>query len=208
MSQSNEATIYGLRSCKYKKVYKYINSQTEYKAYCYPNVPFKHVAHHVDVKSGILNVIMENCHRANKNQSLVRLIFCVGIKDADTDVALNASQVPSGKGAGNITNAELRLLYKLYSDYGPEVRVVMEKSVVFVHLHENKHKPNDYKLKVVPPIWHHANWQNTWELRKRSHYEDCAQKRDWALFFNPYIKRATLRNTEPRKKRLKRISDI
>jgi hypothetical protein len=151
-----------------------------------------------------LNVIAENCLRFEEGKPLVKLLFFIGLDANTRNKKIDLNLVVNGKGFDCITNRELRVLYKVYSDYGPEVAGIVNKTVVFVRLHEINDKECEYTLDVLPKIWEDPSWDDLWKNRLRNHHGDCTATRTWAAFFMPYLNRANLTFAESpaRKSRL------
>ncbi|KTD00544.1 hypothetical protein [Fluoribacter gormanii] len=168
--ESSEVVVFGFGKYDYKKLCEAINQNDEMKAVHSDNYDTKNA----DLSKNnpysmynyfkfILNdLIVENYKKQKEGKPIVPLIFVVGKSDASYDPKQIAEREydPTDKW---VTLTELRRVYKLATEFGPEFSKVALNTVKFVSLETNSDVTT---LKPVTPFWEDKNWQKEWQTRK------------------------------------------
>ncbi|WP_454781584.1 hypothetical protein [Legionella sp. WA2022007384] len=181
--ESSEVVVFGFGKYDYKELCNAINKYSGMNALNSDNYDSKHT----DLSKNnpysmynyfkfILNDLMvENYKRQKEGKPIVPLIFVVGKSDAKYDPKQIAQRDddPTEKW---VTLTELRRVYKLATEFGPEFSQVALDTIKFVNIETNSDVTT---LKLVTPFWESQDWQKDWQTRK----EDT-QKRHGQLIKN------------------------
>lgn len=111
----------------------------------------------------ILNdLFLENYKKKKEGKPLVPLIFVVGKSDATYDPKQIAKR-EEGPDDKWTTLTELRRVYKLVTEFGPEFSQTALDTIKFVRLDTQS---NVTQLELVTPFWESEDWKNEWANRK------------------------------------------
>ncbi|CAM2735015.1 Uncharacterised protein [Legionella steigerwaltii] len=168
--ESTEVVVFGFGKYDYKEVCHEINKNNGIQAFHSDDYLFKNE----DLGKGtphsmygyfklILNdLILENYKKKKEGKPTVPLIFVVGKSSESYDPHQIAKREddPYEKW---VTLTELRRVYKLATEFGPEFSQVALDTVKFVSLETLS---DVTKLKPVTPFWESKDWQSDWQKRK------------------------------------------
>ncbi len=117
-------------------------------------------------KSAIVNLVLENCKRIKDALCLIPLLFCIDIDNNPYPKTVDSIATRNSPDNGNVTNKELRRIYKLCHFKDDFISSVALKMVKFVKVHINTQ--NEYEFEELKPFWEDPKWSDLWELRQKS----------------------------------------
>ncbi|PWY54666.1 hypothetical protein DGG96_16055 [Legionella qingyii] len=167
---SSEVVVFGFGKYNYKEVCNAFNKSNGINAVHSDNYETKNTDLTNNNPYSIYNyfkfiindLIVENYKRQKEGKPIVPLIFVVGKSDESYDPK-QIAQRDEGPIDKWVTLTELRRVYKLATEFGPEFSKVALDTVKFVRLETNSEVTT---LKPVPPFWEGKEWQQDWQTRK------------------------------------------
>lgn len=183
---SIQVVVYGLSSCKYDELgttleqfnYKVdMNGNPSFQMVKYDQVPFNEDLDNVmeidffncarKCKAIITSLIIENYRRSQTGETLIPLIFCVGMEVDSKPVVLNIKKISESHNhwKESVTDEELRRCYKMYKEAEPHLKEIIEKTLKFVKILLNKNDTSEYLLEEIKPFWEDVQWESVWNTR-------------------------------------------
>ncbi|WP_454784792.1 hypothetical protein [Legionella sp. WA2024007413] len=168
--ESSEVVVFGFSKYAYKELCMAINEHDGINALNSDTYDSKHTdlsrnnpySMYNYFKFILNDLILENYKRQKEGKPIIPLIFVVGKGNMSYEPKQIAQREedPSDKW---VTLTELRRVYKLATEFGPEFSKVALDTVKFVSLETNSDLTT---LKRVSPFWENPDWQKGWQTRK------------------------------------------
>src|SRR5579885_2833805 len=115
-------------------------------------------------KTGLANIILENCKRKEEGKSRIPILFLI---DTDENRHPTTPESMTAKNGLNslVTNKELRRAFKLCHDPRLMQKIRQEACESFIFVHMRKIGKETYRMEKTSPPWHCEKWMQAWEKR-------------------------------------------
>lgn len=115
-------------------------------------------------KTGLTNLVLENCLRARMGMDYIPLVFCIDIDGNPQPYSSGTILSKEDKYNNQITHKELRRAYKLSTHEDIDVRWTAIETFKFVKL--KRLGQGSYALEQIKAPWDNPDWEKYWMLRE------------------------------------------
>lgn len=119
-------------------------------------------------KASIVTLALENYKRKVEKIPIIPLIFVVNLNNSLS--YYNPKEISeSDRQSARVTPSEIRMCYKLYSEFKDspikELADAVKEMFLFVNIQVNAR--NNVNFEKVNPVWEHAAWTQEWTKRQQ-----------------------------------------
>lgn len=200
---SKAVVIYGLNYKHNEKIRDAISrTNLGLNVYLYDSIPFKMLKSNEDntkrlCKTTLVNLILENYQRKRNDQPIIPLIFCLNYEDNRIKIEFNARKAATSHSApsANITDAEIRRIYKIYLHQDLEIKHLVLETFKFVKLVKTKNNQEQFEIIAAPFL--NETWEQAWKYRKsikKPTGNFFSPRSDWRNQFNAVLNKLKKEN--------------
>lgn len=141
-------------------------------------------------KTGLTNLVLENCMRVRMGLDYIPLVFCIDIDGNPQPYSPETILSKEDKYNNQITHKELRRAYKLSTHVDKPLRWTAIETFKFVKL--KRLGQGSYALEQIKAPWDNPDWEKYWMLREARSRSVEKETDSWRAQVNKYLEEDAL----------------